>query len=152
MRLDRATFLEVVRNTPLVSVDLIVRDSRGRVLLGLRNNAPARHSWFTPGGRICKNERIVDAVGRVALEELGVRLDAGDARPLGVFEHLYPDHVAGDDYGTHYVVLAFELRLEPERISVADDQHRELRWFGPRELQSDPRVHSHVKAFFGSPV
>ena len=71
MRLDRATFLEVVRNTPLVSVDLIVRDSRGRVLLGLRNNAPARHSWFTPGGRICKNERIVDAVGRVALEELG---------------------------------------------------------------------------------
>jgi len=152
VQLDLTAFLEVVRNTPLVSVDLIVRDERDRVLLGLRKNAPARHSWFTPGGRIRKNERILDAVRRVALDELGVRLAEGDARPVGVFEHLYPDHLAGDDFGTHYVVLAFELRIAGERIAAADDQHREFRWFEPDRLLSGENVHPNVKAFFDSPV
>ena len=31
MKLDPETFLEVVRLSPLVSIDLIVRDSQGRV-------------------------------------------------------------------------------------------------------------------------
>ena len=41
-RLPLSEFLEVVIRAPLVSIDLIVRDAAGRVLLGLRRNAPAR--------------------------------------------------------------------------------------------------------------
>ena len=61
IKLDHFTFIEVVKNSPLVSIDLIVRNAQNEVLLGLRNNEPAKNYWFTFGGRIYKNERIAQA-------------------------------------------------------------------------------------------
>ena len=122
-RLDRETFLTVVRHTPLVSVDLVVRDGAGRLLVGLRNNEPAKDTWFVPGGRICKDERIAAALVRVAREELGIDLDPAAARLLGVYEHLYDTNVAETpDFGTHYVVLAHELRLEAGDLALEVSQ------------------------------
>ena len=69
---ERSRFVELVRDLPLISVDLVlVRDGR-EVLLGLRTNRPAQGSWFVPGGRILKNERRADALTRVAARELGI--------------------------------------------------------------------------------
>lgn len=63
----------VVRNVPLVSVDLVVETDDG-VVLGKRENNPAKGEWFVPGGRVRKHERLTDAVHRVAREELGVEV------------------------------------------------------------------------------
>jgi colanic acid biosynthesis protein WcaH len=41
MWLDLPTFNTVVTSTPLVAIDLVVRNSRNEVLLGLRLNRPA---------------------------------------------------------------------------------------------------------------
>ena len=71
MRLGREEFLEVVDRAPLVSIDLAVRDAKGRVLLGKRTNEPAKGCWFVPGGRIHKNERLDAAFRRICLDELG---------------------------------------------------------------------------------
>ena len=69
---ERSRFVELVRDLPLVSVDLVlVRDGR-EVLLGLRTNRPAQGSWFVPGGRVLKNEKRADALARVAARELGI--------------------------------------------------------------------------------
>jgi colanic acid biosynthesis protein WcaH len=151
MKLDPETFLEVVRLSPLVSIDLIVRDSQGRVLLGLRANRPAQNTWFVPGGRIAKDERIAAALTRVAYEELGVELDPSVARFLGVYEHLYPDNFA-DEPGidTHYIVLAHEVRLEHPPDDLPADQHRAFRWFTVPELLADPQVHPNTQAYFSS--
>jgi colanic acid biosynthesis protein WcaH len=35
-RLDQLEFAQVVRMTPLVSIDLIIRDPDGKILVGLR--------------------------------------------------------------------------------------------------------------------
>lgn len=43
-------FMAAVRALPLVSVDWVLTDPQRRVLVGWRLNAPARGSWFTPGG------------------------------------------------------------------------------------------------------
>ena len=48
--LSREEFLKVVENTPLVSIDLIVQDPQGRILVGYRKNRPAQNTWFVPGG------------------------------------------------------------------------------------------------------
>lgn len=147
-RLPHADWLRVVRDAPLVSIDLIVEDPQGRVLLGLRENAPARGSWFVPGGAIRKAETLDAAFARIAAAELGLPLSRRDARLLGVYEHHYPDNFAGDPgFGTHYVVLAHRLPLGGEP-RPADDQHRQLRWFGVGQLLADPAVHDHVKAYF----
>jgi hypothetical protein len=44
---------------PLVSIDLIIRDNADRVLLGLRNNEPAKGYFFVPGGIILKDCRYL---------------------------------------------------------------------------------------------
>ena len=147
-RLPFHEFLEVVVRAPLVSIDLIVRDTEGRVLLGLRRNAPARGYWFIPGGCIRKNETLDVAFGRISLDELGVTVQRGDARLLGVFDHLY-DENAGDlpGFGTHYVVLAHVL---PEGIAVTPppEQHSEYQWLSVEALLANPQVHEYSKAYF----
>ena len=65
MTLSDSEFVDVVRNTPLVSIDLIISDPMGAILMGWRNNEPAKDTWFVPGGRIRKNERIAEAFERI---------------------------------------------------------------------------------------
>lgn len=144
----RDPFLHVVRHAPLVSVDLIVENARGEVLLGLRNNEPARGAWFVPGGRVRKGERIAEAIGRVAGAELGVRVDPGAAAFVGVFEHLYDTNFAGaPGFGTHYVALAYRIRL-PEGAAIRGDaQHGELRWWPVATAATDPAVHPYTRAY-----
>lgn len=148
--LPRETLVEVVRHTPLVSIDLICRDPQGRVLLGWRSNRPAQASWFVPGGRILKDERVGEAVRRIAAAELGLSArEVADARLLGVFQHLYPDNFAGaEGVSTHYVVLAHEIVVGDGARLAIDGQHRELRWFAPEALCADPAVHANTRAYF----
>jgi colanic acid biosynthesis protein WcaH len=49
---DDDTFATVIRCAPLVSIDLVLRDPAGRVLVGCRNNEPARGMLFVPGSVI----------------------------------------------------------------------------------------------------
>ncbi|MBV8063598.1 MAG: GDP-mannose mannosyl hydrolase [Nevskia sp.] len=147
-RLPREQFLSVVAHAPLVSIDLIVRDGAGRVLLGLRRNAPARGTWFVPGGCVRKNETLDTAFVRISRDELGLAAQRGQAEFLGVFEHLYADNAGGEPgFGTHYVVLAHVL---PAGLPVQPppDQHSDYRWFEPAGLLADAAVHDHTKAYF----
>jgi colanic acid biosynthesis protein WcaH len=103
-------FRAVVRLAPLVSIDLVIRNGSGNVLLGLRTNEPARGFYFVPGGRILKNERVRDAFARILNSETGCSGSIDDARLLGVYDHIYDSNRFGDPgFGTHYVVLAYTL-------------------------------------------
>lgn len=149
MKLDRATLIDVVNNTPLISIDLIVRNDQNQVLLGYRNNEPARNYWFVPGSRICKNERISQAFERLSCEELGAQLVIQDARFLGIFEHFYQENFAqkpGID--THYVVLAYEVKLFNPLHDLPKDQHSQFRWWTVTDLLHAQEVHSHTKTYF----
>src|SRR6266436_8013404 len=94
MHLSRDEFIAIVERAPLISIDLIVRNCSGQVLLGLRKNEPAKNSWFVPGGRIYKDESIETAFRRISQGELGFCQPVEDAFFLGVFEHLYPTNFA----------------------------------------------------------
>ena len=133
--------------TPLVSIDLILRNACGEVLLGRRLNRPAKDSWFVPGGRIRKNERVRQALHRISRRELGVRID--EAELVGVFDHMYEDNFLGvEGVNTHYVVLGFAARL-PEGVKLTpDDQHGELRWWTVDEMLASEAVHQNTKAYF----
>ena len=85
MNLSTEDFLKIIDNTPLISIDLIVRDSEDRILMGQRINQPALGSWFVPGGRIRKGKDVNAALARIGKEEIGVRLNRFDGRCAGVF-------------------------------------------------------------------
>jgi colanic acid biosynthesis protein WcaH len=147
LRLPAAEFARVVRLTPLVSIDLVVRNAAGAMLVGWRRNRPARDAWFVPGGRIGKDERIAAAYARLTGDELGRVLPFEAARFIGVFEHFYPDNFAGEEgYGTHYVVLAYEAAVAAD-LPLPDAQHARYRWMNDAELLAEPAVHPNTKAY-----
>ena len=72
MFLNKDQFINVVRDTTLISIDLCIKN-KSSVLLGRRKNAPAKGSFFVPGGRIRKNEKINEALERILLDETGLK-------------------------------------------------------------------------------
>jgi 8-oxo-dGTP pyrophosphatase MutT (NUDIX family) len=68
---------------------LIIRNPDQYVLLGLRTNEPAKGKWFVPGGVVRKYERLADAFARIVKAEIGLEASIGDAKFVGVYEHLY---------------------------------------------------------------
>ena len=148
MFLDKVTFRTVVRSAPLVSIDLVVINSQGQVLLGQRTNRPAQGFWFVPGGRILKNEAMAAAFLRLSKAELGFASELGDAEFLGVYEHFYTDNFSGTDFSTHYVVLGYRLVHDLDLNSLPDAQHHFYRWFDVAELLASVQVHDNTKAYF----
>ena len=134
------TFRTVVANTPLVSIDLLVRQG-GRFLVGLRENRPAQGEWFVPGGRIQKDESLADAFARVVRDELGLALPFASARFVAVNEHHYPDSIFGEAVSTHYLCLSYLVAMAETQELRADAQHAALAWRTPAQLQAESTVH-----------
>jgi colanic acid biosynthesis protein WcaH len=139
----------VIRLAPLVSIDLIIRDPANRVLLGLRNNEPAKGYFFVPGGIVLKNEPLADAFARIMKKEINQPGLLEQATLIGAFDHFYQTNRAGDPgYGTRYVVLAHEIRLQDTSGIAPDAQHSEVGWWTEADLLKSDRVHENTKAYF----
>lgn len=140
-RIPDAEWETIVRNVPIVSVDLVVRHDGG-VVLGRRRNEPAKGEWFVPGGRVRKGERLAAAVHRVAAEEIGASVEID--RRLGVYEHHYDvADVDGAD-GKHYVPVGYVVTTTDAGVAP-DDQHDALRTFAPPFDGID--LHPYVRAY-----
>ncbi|MHC4240688.1 MAG: NUDIX domain-containing protein [Planctomycetota bacterium] len=160
-------YAEVVKKT------VVVKNDRGEILVGLRNNAPAKGYWFVPGGRILKDERIAgaferiaddelgirpafedaeriaEAFERIAYDELGIRPAFKDARFLGVFEHLYPNNFTEkEEFSTHYVVLAYEIKIAETALNPPRNQHSEHKWLTKQSLDKEADIHPYTRAYF----
>lgn len=143
-------YVDVIKKTQIISTDFLIFNNEGQVLLGKRNNEPAKNTWFVPGGRVRKNELIDAAVKRITKQELGKALEK--TSDLGVYHHIYPNNFANDDHGTHYVVFAVNIVLETQDSYdlnlVPDDQHSTLKWWNVEDILSHPGVHNYTKNYF----
>ncbi|GAB6045619.1 GDP-mannose mannosyl hydrolase [Caminibacter profundus] len=156
------TFKCVVENTPLISIDFLIKKNN-KYLLGKRVNSPAKGYYFTIGGRIFKNETIEDAQKRILKEELNLSLTTYPLplKFIGIFEHFYEDSIFGDDISTHYINLAYlldfdiiskkhnspyPLSLNPNNIPF--EQHNEYIWLSIEEIMLRNDVHQYIKDYF----
>jgi colanic acid biosynthesis protein WcaH len=146
--LDQPQFLGLIKNGPLVAIDLLIRKG-DKYLIGLRTNEPAKGFWFVPGGRILKDETGSDAVKRISEREIGLTLELEKTKFVGVFEQLYLTNAFNvPNLTTHIVTLVYEIAL-PENAAVEhDEQHSEFFWMTREEILSDERVHKNTKSYF----
>lgn len=152
MLLPEEQFQHACAALPLVSIDLVLTDPCGQLLLGLRNNAPARGWWFTPGGRIRKNEVFKQAMARIALEELSLPANLlGAAVLMGAWDHFYPDSAFSPLISTHYVNLPYWLQLDwqdIDRMNIQpDNQHSAWQWINAVQAATDVTVHRYVQTY-----
>jgi colanic acid biosynthesis protein WcaH len=132
----------VVQSVPLVSVDLVVETDEG-VVLGERENEPAKGEWFVPGGTVQKHEQLTDAVHRVAGDELGIPVTI--ERQLGVYEHFYDVADVADAGGKHYVPVGYHVQPAGDAELRPDDQHASLAVFETPFADLD--LHPYVEAY-----
>lgn len=148
MFLDQATFRSVVAATPLVSIDLVVQNAEGKILLGHRVNRPAQNFWFVPGGRVLKNETLDLAYERLTQAELGIYFARNKATFMGVYEHLYADSIFGSSLDTHYVVLGYHIAIPADvQFNLPKHQHSDFRWWSVAEILSSDVVHENIHAY-----
>ena len=139
----------VIRLAPLVAIDLIIRDRVDRVLLGLRNNEPAKGYFFVPGGIILKDEPLAEAFDRITRSETNLSIRIQDAELLGAFDHFYTTNRSGEPgYGTRYISLAHEIKLPDTSGLARDAQHSEYRWWSVPDLLASDKVHVNTKQYF----
>ncbi len=144
--LPENVFKIVIESTPLISIDLIVRNDAGKILLGKRLNRPAQGYWFVPGGRVLKDESIENAFARLVKQELGCEGLASTFK--GVYQHFYDDNFYGESFSTHYIVLAYEVIFNESLHTLPLEQHSKYKWFTPGELLESEMTHEHSKWYF----
>lgn len=147
-KLSKAAFIQVVRNAPLVSVDLILQNEFGWIGLGLRRNEPARGKFYFLGGRIYKGERIEQTCGRVLQSEAGIKRPQLAMTICGVNNWFFNTNFAGvRGVSTHYVALAIMVKVNGDEITTkaVQSQHLEFRWFAVDQLLVSGEVHEDVK-------
>ncbi len=99
--------------TPLLTVDCIVLDAKGRVLLIRRANPPFKGCHALPGGFVKEGETVEDACRRELLEETGVA--AHRLSLVGVYSD--PER----DPRGHTVSAAFLARVKSARPAAGTD-------------------------------
>lgn len=86
--LPKDEFDRIYSRVPRLTVEVVITAPQRGVLLSLRDIEPCKGMWHLPGGTVRFGERLVEAVARVACEELGVTVSVGQM--LGYIE--YPSH------------------------------------------------------------
>ena len=133
-----------LKNLPIYTVDLVLlsKDLR-RVLLFRRENAPLKSVYFTPGGRVCKGEKVEEAIVRKAEEELGLSVQYEDLIFGGfadeIFEDSIYDGVKAHCFNLFWGYVLKEADLESGVLRL-DEQHTDGKWFEVGDVDLHPYV------------
>jgi len=104
--LPEEVFLFISRLTPLINVDLLIKDDRGRTLLTWRSDRFYGPGWHVPGGIIRFKETAADRIRAVAISELGATVNFGKS-PMLVQESIVPER----HERAHFISLLYQCRL-----------------------------------------
>lgn len=113
--------------TPLVNVDLLIKDDRSHTLLTWRHDELYGAGWHVPGSIVRYKETLAERIRACALAELGADVTAEDA-PLMILELIGAQRRRG-----HHISLLYRCRLagalDERRRAVSDPpQPGQWRW------------------------
>ncbi len=104
--LPEELFLFVTGITPMINVDLLIKNRRNQTLLTWRDDGFYPPGWHVPGGIIRYKETIADRIGAVAASELGSEVEF-KPEPLAINQVIHPSRRARG----HFISLLYECTL-----------------------------------------
>jgi colanic acid biosynthesis protein WcaH len=100
-------FYFVSQLTPLINVDLLIKNDKGESLLTWRQDRFYGPAWHIPGGIIRFKENIEDRIAKVALMELGCSVRFSP-KPINVRNMINHER----DIRGHFISLLYLCELE----------------------------------------
>ena len=128
--IEEKLYRQCIEELPIVTVDVIILDENlGETILFRRENKPLQGLYYSIGGRLYKNENILNAAIRISKYEADLQLNKGDLIFGGVTEEIFHDsNIAG--INAHNVNIFYGLIVNKKKLDVkCDDQHSGYKWF-----------------------
>lgn len=110
-------FHYVSRTTPLVNVDLLIKDEKGRTLLTWRSDKYCGKGWHIPGGIIRFKETFETRLRKVAETEVGAEV-LFDPVPLAVRQCVNRDRAVRG----HFISLLYRCGLPSSFVPANGDR------------------------------
>lgn len=124
--LPEEVFLFISRLTPMVNVDLLIKDENGRVLLSWREDQYAGRGWHLPGGIIRFKEKLETRLMKVAEKEIGSTVEF-DPVPIAL-NQVICDH----DTRGHFISILYNCFLSsdfiPANKGLSKNENGYLMW------------------------
>ena len=108
--LSEEIFLFVSRMTPMINVDLLIKDEKGRILLSWRDYKYDGTGWHVPGGIVRFKEKLETRILKVAEEEIGTKVEF-DPVPIAVNQVICNQNTRG-----HFISLLYKCFLSSKFI------------------------------------
>ena len=145
--LPEEVFLFVTSVTPMVNVDLLIRDTEGRILLSWRDDDIEGCGWHVPGGILRLKESFDDRLEKTSLSEIGCRVKWSE-KPL----EMKPIIKLQEKIRCHFITFVYACTL-PDGFNPETDQSQKpgvagyLKWFlqYPQDML---KVHAFYKKYF----
>lgn len=147
--LPEELFLFVSRITPLVNVDLLIKNEQNHTLLTWRDDA-YYHGWHIPGGIIRHKETIAERIKAVAKYELGAEVQFNPVQ-LTINEMFNKTR----DTRGHFISLLYQCTLvtQPDENlrckSIISPNPNEWMWHGSCPASIIPQ-HEMYRKFIGA--
>lgn len=116
----------VSRLTPLVNVDLLIKDNNSRTLLAWRNDKFAGQGWHIPGGIVRYKETLEQRIEQVALTEIGQKVEFAPV-PITMNEIIRP-HATRGHFISFLYACSIESNFEPNNSKLSSDDAGYLAW------------------------
>ncbi len=124
--LPEEVFLFISRITPIVNVDLLVKDEDSRVLLSWRDEAFAGAGWHLPGGIVRFKEKLEERILKVAETEVGAKVKF-DPVPVAINQVICEHKTRG-----HFISILYKCFLSkefiPKNIGLSEKNTGYLKW------------------------
>lgn len=120
-------FYYISRTTPLVNVDLLIKDEKGRTLLAWRDDTYAGKGWHIPGGIVRFKETLETRIKKVAESEIGVPINF-ETIPIALNQLIHTER----DIRSHFISILYKCFLSsdfiPENKGLTDKDRGYLMW------------------------
>jgi ADP-ribose pyrophosphatase len=125
--LPEELFLYISRTTPLINVDLLIKDEFGNTLLSWRNECYTGKGWHVPGGIVRFQERLETRINEVVKKEIGTDV-IFDPRPVAINQIInHEQKIRG-----HFISILFSCFLPstflPKNDGLSPNDMGYLRW------------------------
>lgn len=124
--LPEEVFLFISGLTPMVNVDLLIKDENGQTLLSWRADQFAGRGWHVPGGIVRFKEKLEERLQKVAEKEIGTKVEF-DPVPIAINQIILRQKTRG-----HFISILFKCFLSskfiPKNTGLAKTDKGYLMW------------------------